>query len=301
MKHLADDPDLSPVPAAFVPIVRRALLKDPALRYQTIDELAQDVVAAGRGGRPALPSVAPTPPTVLAPAPEKPLPPLVRPLETAWRNRLGEACGSLAGAALVSLATTIAWAVLLRNEDPITIGTLYLLTVGVAWAVLLPSQFWPSKRGDFWTRRAVLAFLGAGLGLFAAWLGGWEPRGQLSLFDPAHAPTGLRSASPTPVSDLIRDATKASGGYIVFFVLALGAMRWWKLTDRRRTRPVRLTGVIAAAFWGLVLSAVWPQGWAGPVALVSAALVVQWVSPWNAPLPTATAPKRVRLRSIVTR
>ena len=43
MKHLTASPDLSKVPAEFRPIIQKALEKDPAKRYNTVEELAADL------------------------------------------------------------------------------------------------------------------------------------------------------------------------------------------------------------------------------------------------------------------
>ncbi len=46
MKHLTADPDLSPVPTSLQPIVRRALLKDPAQRVSSVEEMLAEVERA---------------------------------------------------------------------------------------------------------------------------------------------------------------------------------------------------------------------------------------------------------------
>jgi hypothetical protein len=71
------------------------------------------------------------------------------------------------------------------------------------------------------------------------------------------------------------------------------------LADRTRTRRVSLGPNLAAGFWAIVLMLVWP--WAhvpsphGAVALLLSSMIVQLVSPWEAPPPPASA-KRMRLR-----
>src|SRR5712692_8354237 len=52
MKHLTTPPDLSKLPAMFVPIVGRALAKNPAHRYATMAEFAQAVEGVSDGKRP---------------------------------------------------------------------------------------------------------------------------------------------------------------------------------------------------------------------------------------------------------
>src|SRR5262249_19092168 len=50
MKHLTSPPDLSQVPAAFVPVLERALAKNPAQRYRTMAEMSRDLAALGTAG-----------------------------------------------------------------------------------------------------------------------------------------------------------------------------------------------------------------------------------------------------------
>ena len=56
MKHLTSPPDLSKVPAEYLPIVAKALAKNPAQRYASMAEMARAVEASARragAGRPA--------------------------------------------------------------------------------------------------------------------------------------------------------------------------------------------------------------------------------------------------------
>jgi hypothetical protein len=79
MKHLTADPNLDPLPAAFRPVIRRALTKDPRERYHSIDELLLDFpraegAAAGTQDKPAEERGSPRPAaTPVAPAVPLPL------------------------------------------------------------------------------------------------------------------------------------------------------------------------------------------------------------------------------------
>src|SRR5437588_6239936 len=57
MKHLTTPPDLARVPEAYVPIVAKALSKNPANRYASMADMARDVTAVGEA-LPARPSSA---------------------------------------------------------------------------------------------------------------------------------------------------------------------------------------------------------------------------------------------------
>lgn len=63
MKHLTADPDLSVLPAAFRPVIQRALFKDPNQRFATVVEMLSDVeVACGLRAPRAAPPAAATKP-----------------------------------------------------------------------------------------------------------------------------------------------------------------------------------------------------------------------------------------------
>src|SRR5436309_4273875 len=67
MKHLTSPPDLSKLPPAYIPIVGRALAKNPLHRFASMAEMAKAVEAVGQEervaepARPAKPSPAPKP------------------------------------------------------------------------------------------------------------------------------------------------------------------------------------------------------------------------------------------------
>src|SRR5438874_2875402 len=82
MKQQLDTPDLSKVPAAFVPVLHKALDKNPARRFATMTEFARAVEAAAVGSPGQPPPVGstltappvPAVPPAAAPIPVNPLP-----------------------------------------------------------------------------------------------------------------------------------------------------------------------------------------------------------------------------------
>jgi hypothetical protein len=91
--------------------------------------------------------------------------------------------------------------------------------------------------------------------------------------------------------------TEAS--YFSFYALAFFAMRWWRMTGRRRTYRFSFAPILGAGFWGLVLMLlIRPLSNANPgifvLVLMMTAAIVQMVSPWEQP--PAPSAKRLRLR-----
>jgi len=131
------------------------------------------------------------------------------------------------------------------------------------------------------------------IGVGTMWINGWSP----SLADPSAGPIG----SPSEFTHrLLTDSrgVAASARYVAYFGLALGALRWWRIADRKRRHWFSLFPLMAAGFWAMVLSFVWPwneqPSFFGAAALVMTSAIVQWVSPWDQPPPPA--PKRLRLK-----
>jgi hypothetical protein len=175
--------------------------------------------------------------------------------------------------------------------------------------VLVPAKLWTARPGgDAWGRRLVLMVLGTLIGAGVLWLNGWTPR-----WAPPGSEVSLAPAESLGIWEADGNGIIAGSGYLAYFGLSLGALRfglslgalrWWRLADRRRKSWFSLFPVLAAGFWSLVLSFVWPwthevgstgpQPMFGALALITAAAIVQWVSPWEPPPPPP--PRRLRLR-----
>jgi hypothetical protein len=298
MKHLTSPPDLSKLPGAYVPILGRALAKNPAQRYANIAEMARDVEAVGNREARAVPGrqgppVIPVPPPVNL-KPIRPEPILdVLPV-TSVRGQLAELSGSMALSAVLAGLFAILCAALGRINDLTWIGSLFFLTVAVCWVVLVPAKFWNGRQGDSWARRGVMMVLGVGVGMLALWLSGWMPLEPAAGTTPAEASWGPPVLHSHPGSYGLGFSIAAS--FVSYFALALCALRWWRMVDRRRSHRFSLFPVMAAGFWALLLMVVWPvpDSPYGALALVMSSVIVQWVSPWEQP-PPPTA-RRMRLR-----
>jgi hypothetical protein len=298
MKHLTTPPDLGRVPAEFVPIVAKALAKDPAQRYRTMAEMGRQVEATCQPKQQALSQTAVPVAHPLSALPVRPIP-MALPAQTT-RERLMELCGSLALSVLLAGLFCILWAAVLRTNDLQTVGGYFFITVAGCWAVLLPSKLWVRRVQDSLGRRLVLMSLGLLIGLEALWLDGHELSVLFSAQPRAAATPPPGVAVPQherwSFGNWARPDVPVAACYLSYFGLAFFVLRWWRLTERRRPQRFSLFAVLAAVFWGLALFALWPgnQAALGVVTLVMAAVIVQLVSPWE-PAPPAS-PRKLRWR-----
>ncbi len=300
MKHLTAPPDLSKIPSEYLPIVSKALSKNPAQRYASMAEMARAVEALGPEPS-RVPAAAPIPPPRAAAA--LPYPPrngggrggarqaepvLVALPAVSRRVQLTELCGSMLLAVLFTGLGSILWTAIHqpKPDNLLTeVGRVFFPTVAACWAILIPSKFWTERRGDSWLRRFALLLVGGLVGLIGWWMDG----GQLV----SNSVTSLSMPAFKPPSGA------AEMSYFSFFGLAFFAMRWWRMTARRRAHRFSFAPILGAGFWGLVLMLlIRPLASANPgllvLVLAMTAAIVQLVSPWEQP--PAPIAKRLRLR-----
>jgi hypothetical protein len=311
MKHLTSPPDLSKVPAAFRSVLGRALSKNPAHRYRTMAEMSREVAACGAASPSASEPLLPTPAPRPVPVVPCDLVPLVHPVAVPFRATLAELCGSMFLAAVLAGLLCILWAGLRRPNDLTEVGNYFFLTVATCWAVLIPAKLWTRRVHDSLARRVLLMCFGLLVGLGALWLDGQDLAGLLTGQARANdvpevfRPDGGDARRPGPaggdwfgsVFRRNQDTPAAAASYLSFFGLALFALRWWRMADRRRTQRFSLYAVVAAGFWAYLLFYVfrpWAEEPLGVLVLVMTAVIVQLVSPWQQPNPPQA--RRLRLR-----
>jgi hypothetical protein len=298
-KHQTERPDLSKVPAAFVPILDRALSKNPALRFQSLGEMSKQVAAmvAGRA-QPTEPLRAPP---VLEPALRKqyeaPTQLLARPYQ-----RLAEVGGTLLVATLLAAVSAFALAVLGESDWRVFARVFFLTTLGCA-AVLILAPLWTGPADESWTRRLTFMGLGLLIGVAAVWLDGFQlplPWSGWANADSLH-PFAVGEAPPRHrfFGLLYRDNSSLPvlAGYLSYFGLMFLALRWWKIGEQTRRRRFNMQAVLAVGFWAYILLFLLPaapQRQEAFWAFVLTAAIVQLVSPWTPRTPERS--KKVRLR-----
>lgn len=292
MKHLTAPPDLSKIPSEYLPIVSKALAKNPSQRYASMAEMARAVEALGsppsavRYPRSALPHDAPAEAESgkrKADSGKRQAEPVLVALPAVSRRvQLTELCGSMLLAVLFTGLGSILWTAIKQpkaDDVLLEIGRVFFPTVAACWAILVPSKFWTDRRGDSWLRRFALLVVGGLVGAGCWWMDG----GSL----------GSTSLDRIPIQGA------AGMSYFSFYALAFFALRWWRMTARRRAHRFSFAPILGAGFWGLVLMLlIRPLASANPgllvLVLAMTAAIVQLVSPWEQP-PAPTA-KRLRLR-----
>jgi hypothetical protein len=302
MKHLTAPPDLSRLPAEYVPVVAKALAKNPAQRHSGMAEMVRAVEVA-EGGSPArpvsMPAAAPSRPAV-EPARSRPSQPVLTalPADTS-RSKAVELTGSMILVVLFALLGAALWSTAVgRTSSLVELGNLFFLTVAASWAVIVPAKFWTGQRGHTWGRRVVMLVLGALVGLQAYWLDGNTLKTPFT----TSAEAAEQNWTSTRLSDSMvivngSPLRTKQAGYLSYYALAFFCLRWWRMTDRRRATRFSFAPMLAAVFWGLLLTLVGPSRhlWGTNVlVLVMTAAVVQMVSPWQQPPPPVA--KRIRLR-----
>jgi hypothetical protein len=302
MKHLTTPPDMSKIPGEWVAIISRALSKNPAHRYANMAEMARDVETVGQPrSRPAARVVPPQADrrdlgkARPAPTPE----PMTALPALSTRQAIMELAWSMSVAVAFGALATALWAALIpaRQEyyqNPTRLSSMFFLTVAASWVILVPAKLWTERRGDSWTRRIVMLGLGGLMGLLACWVDGCSP-GSAWRYD---------DVGTDAVVTLFPNNVALEASYFSYYALVFFALRWWRMTSRRRSQRFSFAPILAAFFWGAVLLLLiqpvpQPVSWITAMGLVlprilAAATIVQLVSPWEQP-PAPTA-RRVRLR-----
>jgi hypothetical protein len=309
-KHLTTPPDLSKLPRDYVPVLSRALAKNPAHRYRTIQEMARDVMHVATAEI-VMPQPQPQKPLYVAkpiPAVQPPIP-TVAPVTIPPRTRLAELLNSLLFAALLTGVFSILWAALLQTNDILTIGRFFFVGLACCWAVLIPAKLWTKRANESLQRRVGLLGIGLFIGLLALWLEGHDistlltsqaQAQQVNVANSSGEPQG--SAAVGFFGSFFRNRSQLPvvACYLAYFGLAFFAMRWWQLADRRRPQRFSLYSVMVAGILGLVLMSLCPMSLCpgpeqalGIVALVTAASIVQIVSPWEKAV--THRPRKLRL------
>jgi hypothetical protein len=310
MKHLTTPPDLRRVPTEFVPILEKALTKNPAHRYQTITEMARDVAAVVKTNGAWLdapPKATPAPAVVIADLP------MAIPVTTTmiFQQRWSELSGALLVSIIGSAMLAVAWVLITGGGDYRKLAPIFFVGVACSWVVMIPNKLWPpSKEDDSWTRRLVLMTLGFVVAILALWLDGyelpmpWSPQANFEVLKPwqgdPDAQQTLRHSWRGGLSRRENTSMPILACYLSYFGLMFLILRWWKITETNRSKRFSFKPLFAAAFWGYLLLFLLPSAHhreIGFVSVMMAAVVCQAACPWKEKL-AFRAKKKLRLAAV---
>jgi hypothetical protein len=186
------------------------------------------------------------------------------------------ACPLAAVTALLGIPVSSA----LRDSmpDPWQLAFLFGMILLGTWGVLLTTKFWEAKPLEPIVMRVVLTIAGVLVGLCIQWMSHWTHLERI----PGDT-FGLRASGVIDVDLPGRAAQFAPLVFVpVFFGIAFGAMRWWKLTSRNRKSRFRLSPLVLTWLLAAILTGLLPSyfPWSG-ISLVGIAVVTQLVSPWD--------------------
>jgi hypothetical protein len=298
MKHLTAPPDLSKVPSPFVPILDRALSKNPSNRptigemgklvAAILDQKTQPAAAALTGATQDYPGPVVGNGSSSAPAPA---------------HLAFDLSRSLLLALLLAGVFTFSWAILTHQSDWQGMPSAFFLAAACSWAALVPTRLWRRPTEESGVMRLSLLGVGLVIGLLALWLDGYQlplPWTDMSQVDalrplppggPDHAHRFFDALYPA------NRTLPVLACYLAYFGLMLAILRWWRMVVPTRPQRFDVHAVLAVAFWAymlLFLLPAAPQRQAGFVSFVLAAIIVQLVSPWQEPAPAKA--RRLRLK-----
>ena len=265
MKHLTPPPDLTAVPSPFVPILDKALCKNPANRYRTMAEMAKDVQRTE------------PPSSVLDPLGDSASPngkladtvaePIAMPTVSRHSRSWPARCyWRPASPVLLGLA----WEILVQPGNNTAVLEFFCLATACSWCVLIPAKTWQGQADDSWPRRFIMTALGLALGVVAVWLEG------------------------QPLDDVLYQASSTARLEALQFMGLFGLSFFLMRGGSWRNGCGRCVSISAPWCWppswhsccrccyrsrGIGTSPCW--------ALTAGAAIVQIVSPWQPPQPGA--------------
>lgn len=212
-----------------------------------------------------------------------------------FRDRLVEILGGMLQAPLVIGVGILPWMAVTRTGDWATVGRVSLVSLALAWSILIASGRAGYKTGDTWGRRSFFAALGLLVGVLAFWLEGWIGPS----IDDWSEESSTKNLFLFGWINLPPRSVPVISGYMLYFGCILGVGSWWRAVAKDRKERFSLFPLFAAVFWGLVFSFLWPWHVGnleyGIIPLILATIAAQWVSPWVPPPPPPS--KKLRWRS----
>jgi hypothetical protein len=144
-----------------------------------------------------------------------------------------------------------------------------------AWAVLTAGKFWEAEAGDSTGRRFTMALCGMAVGCISYGLANGL------LFQPAYILPDIQVLDIDELSPTLHDpyGMPRLAGFVVFFGILFGALRWWRQSDPTRRFRLSMVATALSVLAAIALQAVCPLPQAFLIAAATT-IAVQISSPW---------------------
>jgi serine/threonine protein kinase len=315
MKHMSSEPNVSGIEEPFASVIKKAMHKDPAQRYQTVQEMVEAVFGAEHVRE----SVSVFSPGDLSMVAQRvagriavgvggssgpPMPPPPRPAPDSWQqaafadrpNRVSHLATPppLPIPALPHpspVPQPVAPAAPPRINDPIPALQRYTLAGGTIFVLALAcgavSPPFDDDNFPIWLFFALLSMAGGLIAMLAArrWI---LPRipvregfiAHIAVSIPVTIVALLASAIPLSAAD--NRTIELLGRTWTALILPLMILSWNDRTDPSRSERVSLRGAIIAAVFGLAVTAIFGGAWElGIVIPAGLALASNVLFPWS--------------------
>ena len=280
MKHMTAQPDLKNVDETFARVIRKALAKDPAQRYGTVQEMVEDVF----GSEHVRNSVSQFSPEGLSIVAER-IAAKVKPTPAASQGTAGVGPQPRAKAPHAAAPATpkvthgeaaAADPITHRQRNKLALIAAAVIALGVGFFAAGPAGPWPKAAGAF-----VMILVCAQVIVHS--------RGQWMMNLEAESAWLRRFATAAlvalPLAGLCMAFTNRPGnfdkGTWLAMVVPLAFTDWWKLSSATRPKRVSLGHALGLAFFGFIVAAIFGGSMSTAIGvLAGTSLAVQMLSPF---------------------
>ncbi|MDG1873507.1 MAG: serine/threonine-protein kinase, partial [Mariniblastus sp.] len=123
---------------------------------------------------------------------------------------------------------------------------LTVTSIVATWALLICSKSWEHRSGDPWARRFVMIGVGLAIGLFT-----FFSAGSLSLDLSRMA---FEDFQARRTDEFVMQGVPLLPGYLIFFGVLFGILRWWRQADPVRKTRLSMLNVLICLIWATLFS-----------------------------------------------
>ena len=153
---------------------------------------------------------------------------------------------------------------------------LSVTSIVATWALLICSKSWEHRVGDPWARRLVMIGVGLAVGAFA-----FFSAGSFSLDLSRMA---FEDFQARQTDKFVMQSVPLLPGYLIFFGVLFGILRWWRQADPVRKTRLSILSVLVCLIWATIFSHLLNVPLTGNcIIAVVISVSAQLASPWFHP------------------